>query len=522
MCYVRVGFVALLISLAATTVGGQARPLDERQPAAAPADDVAVALRSVLDRGGLRLSTAEPSASPVFSFSLWLAPAERGDDRTAGTELVFRGDHGTATVVSRSAGGLPFAYATSGAYLQLDPAVPGRLTTAGRGELDVQFGSSADGLSFRFRYGPEVRQTELTLDLESILRGMLGAAHPLGRDPKSGALLFQTKNRVVAVRMNGDKGGGYPIRDVLMLTPDGRRLTLSISDIRTAGAATGIAADALAQERIKATGLPLVEQPGNATRDQFPIPPAKFWDAEANRAAARQLAAVIGPPLPATRPSTTLPATTGPIGDAGPSAADGMSEAIEIRSATVEVLDALQRSVQSAGLSRDQQNLIDQLFARRRDEFVKQVEELMAGRDGDRAGAWAYAMQAVDIAESLAQTLSDDQLGIVARAWAKDRAEEELPPAFRELISTLVAAADRVRMSPHQRFQLSQALATTTAEFRRERASLQAGTIDPVTARRHGDAISRRLNDHIRTMLTPEQYRELEQVAGEIVQGGRK
>jgi hypothetical protein len=223
-----------------------------------------------------------------------MAPSERLEKQTAGTELVVRAGRRGVTVSSRSPEGLPYCYATDGFYAQLDPTQAGHVLVCRDGHVGVIVGATDTGLRLDFRFGDDVSETSAVLDLGSVLRQVLALSRESRIDEKSGGLVFAMEKNLVAIkRADAVVQDAFPLSDVVILTPQGK-VVFSISHILVGDVQGPPDAQAPGKDRLVQAGLAVQELPARQISKQSPIPPAGFWDEPRNVQGARSLAEALG------------------------------------------------------------------------------------------------------------------------------------------------------------------------------------------------------------------------------------
>jgi hypothetical protein len=160
------------------------------------------AIKNVLADGKLlRLTMGDDGAADCFRFMVTLVLKTNGN-ATVPTNYVVARDHHQMAAVVLSGRGDPYAYLTKGFMAGFDPMEPGQLlvNTDGNPRFVFELGKEND-LDVELSFLHSIKQPELRIDLNEILRGAIANAGRADYDPQRRIVRMATESSSMLVAL---------------------------------------------------------------------------------------------------------------------------------------------------------------------------------------------------------------------------------------------------------------------------------------------------------------------------------
>jgi hypothetical protein len=293
--------VILLVMSGACAVASTASAEPATRPAGgdkSPVQEQALAeVRRVMGSKAVTLSTADAATPDRYHFLVRVAlPAEGGG--TTATEFLIERDGDDVAVLVRSAGGLPYAYATNGLFVGFDPTARGRLVVYAGGSPTFTYdaGPGGAGLVFELSFVKDAARPSIVLDPRSLLAAALPKVVQATLEPGRRTVeLTTTKATVTVVAAPPEKAAAFAV-ERLTTTTTATGATISVTDIHVEPKLC-VNVLGVTRESVRRLGLP-VRELADADRRALLLVPPDFGKDEKERIAAEKLATLfsLGPP----------------------------------------------------------------------------------------------------------------------------------------------------------------------------------------------------------------------------------
>ena len=178
------------------------------------------------------LSTADATAPDHYHFLVRVALA-RKDGGTLASDYLIERDGDEVGVLVRSADGLPFAYATNGLFVGIDPKEPGRLVTFTGGSPTFAYEARADGsgLVFELSYVKDATKPSVVFDARSLLAAALERAVDAKVAPDGRSVELKTvKATITVVAALPEKTAAFAV-ERLTTTTTASGAAITVTDI---------------------------------------------------------------------------------------------------------------------------------------------------------------------------------------------------------------------------------------------------------------------------------------------------
>lgn len=454
-------------------------------------------VKQLAENKDLRLATEGVSAADRFALSVTIDVAGYSP-----MHLRVERNQQDVALLTRSADGLVYFYATNGLYVAIDAKQPNQFLIVP--DVQPRFICRSDPRTAGMQFIIDVAREDaasVIFDPADLMSSLMASIRNASYQPDDRMLTILTRQAKVEAKLHDPAEAPFPLAE-FTVSIEGR-MAIRFHDIAI-GAAIGESilgrtAKHFTDLPVKGETRPLTPQLAAA---QPPVPARGFWDNQAAQETGKVLASVFGQgPQPATRPATQA---------VDEQRVENFRVAMAATRAGVAAsLDSQEHVLARLELTAEQRRRIDELFKERR----QQVEQAFARvrEDSPRPGeALRQAAALGIITPRLQEILTHDQLVTFARVWMANNPNREERDSGRELLNTVLTEANKFDLSDLQRTELAKLFTDLAERWEEHRWGFAVGRLTERDTPAVVEEMKSRMVQGLQRILTREQYQLLE------------